>query len=110
MASFLKVKIGVSLFSIFIIIIIPLLQSNFNATATIKRWSKLSWTDFKGIPRPFTQSGAAISSDILLEYDSGSSQFIAYAGQNNMRSWTEMDTLAIYGLNHEQYHFNITEL
>jgi len=111
MANLLKAKLGVSLFSISILIIIPLLESNFNAPVIIKRWELLTWNDFNGITPPFSGYGAAISSQVYLEYDSAISKFIAYAGQNNIRSWTKEKTRASdYALNHEQYHFNITEL
>jgi hypothetical protein len=111
MRNFLRAKISISLLSTFILVLIPLLRSNFNAPVTIKRWGKLTWDDFQGFVKPFTGYGAAISSDIYLEYDSTASRFSAYAGQNNVASWTkETGDSDEYGLNHEQYHFNITEI
>ncbi len=111
MANILKAKLGASLFSVSILILIPLLESNFNAPVTITRWGKLTWNDFKGFVPPFSGYGAVISSQVYLEFDSTTSKYIAYAGQNNMRSWTkEATTSSNYALNHEQYHFNITEL
>lgn len=111
MANFLKAKIAASLFSISIIVLVGLLDSNFNKPVTIKRWSKLTWEDFQGFPRPFSGYGAVIGSQVYLEFDSASSKYIAYAGQNNMVSWTKESTKnSDYALNHEQYHFNITEL
>ena len=111
MANFLKAKVGISLFSVSVLIIIPLLESNFNAPVTIQRWGKLEWNNFNGFVPPFSGYGAAISSQVYLEYDSATSKFVAYAGQNNVRSWVKEKTKASdYLLNHEQYHFNITEL
>ena len=111
MANILKAKLGVSLLSVSILILIPLLESNFNAPVTIRRWGKLTWNDFKGFVPPFSGYGAAISSQVYLEFDSATSKYIAYAGQNNMRSWTkEKTTVSHYALNHEQYHYNITEI
>ncbi|MCG8532350.1 MAG: hypothetical protein MI749_17050 [Desulfovibrionales bacterium] len=78
---------------------------------TIKKWQTLTWEDFQGIPKPFTGWAAGISSDIYLEYDSLKQQYIAFAGQNNQQSWTKESTKnSDYALNHEQYHFNITEI
>ena len=108
MANLVKAKVGLSIFSISILILIPLLESNFNAPVTIKRWGNLTWDDFKGFPIPFSGYGAVISSKVYLEFDSSKSQYVAFAGQHNINSWTK-DTSA-YGLNHEQYHFNITEI
>jgi len=111
MARALKVKIAIGCLAIFILVLIPLLDTKFFAQVTIKRWGQLSWHDFKGIVPPFTSYGAGISSKVYLEYDSSRRKYFAYAGQNNIRSWVK-DTAQQndYGLNHEQYHFNITEL
>jgi hypothetical protein len=111
MANSLKVKIGIAGVSLFVLVLVPLLQTKFFAPVTIKRWEQLSWNDFQGIPRPFSSYEAGISSAIYLEYDSTKGRYVAYAGQNNVQSWAkrsqeEQD----YLLNHEQYHFNITEL
>lgn len=111
MANLLKPKIGISVFSISILILVPLLESNFNTPITIKRWSKLTWDDFQGFVQPFTKYEAAIASAVYLEYDSIQKRFYAYAGQNNVRSWAKRSRPnQEYELNHEQYHFNITEL
>ncbi len=111
MANLIKPKIGVSAFAVSILVIIPLLESNFFKPVVIKKWSKLSWNDFQGFVPPFTGYGAGISSEVYLEYDSSLSKYHAYAGQNNVRSWTKRSTTDNeYSLTHEQYHFNITEL
>jgi hypothetical protein len=111
MGNFLKLKLGIALFSISILVLIPLLKSNFNAPVTIKRWGKLSWDDFQGFTVPFSGYAAAISSTVYLEFDSASSKFHAYAGQHNIQSWKRSKLNSPnYSLNHEQYHFNITEL
>jgi hypothetical protein len=112
MANLVKTKTGLSIFSLSILILIPLFESNFNAQVIIKRWSKLTWDDFQGFIQPFSRYEAAISSAIYLEYDSSTQTYLAYAGQNNVRSWAKRSPNAYldYALNHEQYHFNITEL
>lgn len=111
MENILKFKLGLSLFSISILTLLPLLRTNFNAPVTIKRWGELTWDDFQGIVKPFTGYAAVISSRVYLEYDSLNATYKAYAGQNNMWSWTkESTTHSDYALNHEQYHFNITEV
>lgn len=111
MAPLLKIKIAVSGVAISIMILVSMFESNFNAPVTIKKWEHLTWDDFKGFPRPFSGYGAVISSQVYLEYDSTKETYAAYAGQNNVSSWVkEMTKTSDYALNHEQYHFNITEL
>jgi hypothetical protein len=112
MANLVKTKTGLSIFSVSILILIPLFESNFNAPVVIKRWSKLTWDDFQGFIQPFSRYEAAISSAIYLEYDSSRQTYHAYAGQNNVRSWAKKNSNGYldYTLNHEQHHFNITEL
>lgn len=112
MADSLKVKIGIAVFAMLILVLIPLLETKFFATVTVRRWGPLSWDDFQGIPQPFSSYEAEISSAIYLEYDSALGRHVAYAGQNNVKSWAKRspNTYLDYALNHEQYHFNITEL
>ena len=105
-----RIKTIITALSLFIIILIPLLRNSFYLPAEIKRWSQLEWDDFKGIVRPFTQYGAAIHSKVYAEYDSIKGKYVAYAGQNNRRSWVKNSTKNYESsLRHEQYHFNITE-
>jgi hypothetical protein len=111
MANPLKVKIGIAVFAILVLILIPLFQTKFFAPVTVKRWGKVSWSDFQGIPRLFSSYEAGISSSIYLEFDSVKGRYVAYAGQNNVQSWAKRSyEQQDYLLNHEQYHFNITEL
>ena len=112
MANFIKPKIGIAVFSVCILALIPLLESRFFAPVTIKRWEqKLTWSDFQGIVQPFSKYEAAISSKIYFGFDSVKQHYHAYAGQNNIRSWARMSTPYLdYALNHEQYHFNVTEV
>ena len=111
MANLVKVKTAISVFSVSIIVAIELFSTNFYMPATIKRWSKLTWDDFRGPPKPFHPYDAGIRSTIYLEYDSTLSKFRAYAGQNNVKSWVKRSVgSGEHLLNHEQYHFNITEL
>lgn len=111
MAGSLKVKIGIAAFAVIILLGIPLLENSFFAPVTIKRWATLSWDDFQGIPQPFSSYEAAIASAVYLQYDSTRERFHAYAGQHNVGSWAKRSrSCQEYTLNHEQYHFNITEL
>src|SRR5687767_15101092 len=112
MASALKVKTSIAVGAVCIIVLIPLLENNFFAPVKIKRWGELSWDDFQGIPPPFSSYAASITSAVYLEYDSSQSRYRAYAGQNNIRSWVKLNRPDRQPalLNHEQYHFNITEL
>ncbi|HTJ52966.1 MAG TPA: hypothetical protein VL443_26105 [Cyclobacteriaceae bacterium] len=112
MANLVKPKVGIFIFSIFVLILIPLLKSKFNAPVIFKQWKeKLSWNDFQGLPPIFSRYSAAINSKIFLELDSFTKEYHAYARQNNILSWVKTsDTSSQYLLDHEQYHFNITEL
>ena len=105
----MKVKLLVCFLSVCCIASVDIMETNFFRTPHIKKWGTLTWNDFQGIPVPFSKFDAAISSTVELSYDSVAGRYRAYAVQNNMRSWVRSDTSA-YGLRHEQYHFNITEL
>ncbi len=110
MSNFLKFKVALILGSISVLTLIPLFESNFNAPVTMHRWKQLSWDDFQGFVKPFTGWGAGISSNVFIEYDSIMERFSAYAAMNNQSSWKRIDVIdSKYTLNHEQYHFNITE-
>ena len=111
MAGVVKFKLTISILAISILAIIPLYVSKFNAPVTIKRWGILSWDDFQGFIKPFSRYDAGVSSQVYLEFDSVTSQFRAYAGQHNIHSWVKESTMKYPSLlNHEQYHFNITEI
>lgn len=69
--------------------LIPLLETKFFAAVTVKKWGKVSWNDFQGIPQPFSSYEDGISSSIYLEYDSTKGRCVAYAGQNNVQSWAK---------------------
>lgn len=110
MANSLRVQIVISVVSIAILVLIPLVQSKFFAPVTIKRWDKISWDDFQGIRPPFTRYDAQIHSSIYLEFDSALQRYHAYAGMNDIGSWVKSSDLdQDYLLNHEQYHFNVSE-
>ncbi|GAA4275961.1 hypothetical protein [Aquimarina mytili] len=107
----LKIKIIIIGVSFSLLLSINLVQNNFYAKPTLKKWDKLTWDDFNGITQPFTKFDAAISSDIVLEYNDSDSSVIAYAVQNNQKSWKKkQEEISDYLLNHEQYHFNIAEI
>ena len=111
MAHLVRTKASILSFSVIGLILIVSLRASFYRTPIIKRWDaeeQLTWEDFKGIPIPFSKYGATINSQVYMEYDSLTEIFYAYAGQNNMLSWSKVN--GEYGLKHEQYHFNVTEL
>jgi len=114
MASFVKTKTSVTLVSVGILFLIPLLINNFNAPPSFTRWGEpVTWENFKGVPRIFSRYDAGISSKIFLSYDSSARQYYAYAALNNNYSWAKpavKDSVHHYLLGHEQYHFNITEI
>ena len=110
MSNILKLKLTLIIGSISILILIPLFEVNFNAPVTMHRWRQLDWNDFQGFVKPFTGWGAGISSDVFIEFDSVQKKFSAYAAMNNQSSWKRIEAMdSKYTLNHEQYHFNISE-
>ena len=110
MSNILKLKLTLIIGSISILILIPLFEVNFNAPVTMHRWRQLDWNDSQGFVKPFTGWGAGISSDVFIEFDSVQKKFSAYAAMNNQSSWKRIEAMdSKYTLNHEQYHFNISE-
>ncbi|WP_299313227.1 hypothetical protein [uncultured Aquimarina sp.] len=106
-----KLKVFLCIFSLAIILGISLIQNNFYKKPIYKRWGELSWSDFKGMGRPFTTFEAGISSKVYLESDSIGKSYKAYSAQNNQQSWKKYENEDSYELLlHEQYHFNITEV
>jgi hypothetical protein len=109
-SSLLKSKLIIILGAIIILILVPAFKSNFNAPVTFYEWKQLDWNDFQGFVKPFTGWGAGISSNVYVDYDSTNSGYRAYAAMNNQLSWKKSSsTESDYLLNHEQYHFNISE-
>lgn len=107
----MKIKIILITFSISVLTFIPLMKSNFGAPVTMKKWAPLSWDDFQGVARPFSAYAAAITSYIYLDYDSINEKYMAYSAQNNQKSCVKSKLYyPEYVLNHEQYHFNISEV
>ncbi len=104
----MKIKILICLVCLGIVLSVRIIGTNSYSALVQKRWGNLTWNDFQGDPDPFSSFDAAISSTIHIEYDSIKNRYVAFAVQNNMRSWKK-DTSS-YLLRHEQYHFNITEV
>ncbi len=110
MGLILKAKIIVFLVSSTILTLLTLIDNSFYAPVLINKWRQLTWDDFQGVAKPFSRWSAVINSNVYLEYDSISNNYTAYAGQNNQQSWVKSSSKSSsYVLNHEQYHFNITE-
>ncbi|UZR93254.1 hypothetical protein [Chondrinema litorale] len=109
MSYILKIKFLIVLFSFSVLAFIQVRENNFFAPKNFNDWKQLTWEDFQGYPNLFTKYDASIRSDIYLKFDSTTSIYIAFASQNVNKSWKkEYDS--DYLLEHEQYHFNITEL
>lgn len=105
-----RIKLILLFGSLGFMVFLNLYKNNFYKKVTINKWRQLEWNDFQGTKRPFTMYGAGILSDIYLDLDS-LGKYYAYAGQNNQISWKKKSSEDWeYGLNHEQYHFNITEI
>lgn len=106
----MRIKIVIILVSSLLLILLALVKTNFYEPSTSIRWRQLTWNDFKGVPVLFTGWGARISSNIFTEYDSVNNQYHAYSSMNNHKSWKKLSFEGSdYTLNHEQYHFNLTE-
>ncbi|QDH77807.1 hypothetical protein FKX85_01595 [Echinicola soli] len=110
MSNFLKYKLATISLSLTILALIPLFSSSFNAPNKWEKWRALTWDDFRGVAKPFSKWGATIQSNVFVEYDSVENQYKAYSAMNQNHSWKSRPRyLSDYLLNHEQYHFNITE-
>jgi len=78
-------------------------------------WSKdikLTWDDFKGRPKSSSTAGAITSSGIGRDfvYNNGLITLNAKAAFNIKESWVKETSRHIKALEHEQGHFDITEL
>lgn len=110
MGNTLRLKLTLLISSLVCVVLLALYQNNFYKEVTVTKWRELTWDDFQGTVKPFTQYEAGIASNIYLETDSIRS-YSAYAGQNNQLSWVRAKNKEwVDGLKHEQYHYNITEI
>ncbi|AZQ64073.1 hypothetical protein EI427_18110 [Flammeovirga pectinis] len=92
-----------------------LISNNFYKKEKFNEWQSLKWNHFKGVSRPFSKYSAGILCEIKLEFDSSKKpNYSAKAIQNQTLSWVNWSditsTNSSYILEHEQYHFNITEI
>lgn len=111
MANFVKTKLTIGIASLGVIALIFFLERRNKSALVYKRWgTPLAWSDFTGPVPWFSRYAAGISSTVLIEFDSSSQQYHAYAAQANAFSWTKEDKQTEYTLNHEAYHFKISEL
>lgn len=110
MSRTLRTKLFLMGFSLTILVLVPLLESNFYAPVTMIRWRELAWDDFQGLAKPFTGWDATITSNIYVEFDSAQGNYVSYAAMNNQLSWKKGSFVKSEDLlSHEQYHFNLTE-
>ncbi|MFC6997388.1 hypothetical protein [Rufibacter roseus] len=77
--------------------------------------SKLVWADFKGEPPKFDSAGARISTTIQMKAGkvniwTGSTTYSAWGIMFPRHSWVKKEYKDDYTLNHEQLHFDISEL
>lgn len=105
------IKIILILISVIILTTIPALEHQFYKAGTIKRYKQVTWNDFNAFPKPFSRFDASITSEIFLDFDSVKNQYSAYSAMYDSHSWKKEfgESEENYLLNHEQYHFNITE-
>lgn len=78
---------------------------------------KLSWSDFKGKPKPNSGAVAETASGISFGFSVKelNSNVVSYTAEVHAyfsveKSWFHKDKASDYILNHEQLHFDITEL
>ncbi len=73
---------------------------------------KLKWDDFKGKPDPKFKGDALTSSGIklTLDNDSGKSYVEILTFFDRKKSWVKKNKNTDYLLNHEQKHFDLTEV
>lgn len=74
--------------------------------------SKLSWSDFKGKPATGTSEEAMTASSVQYNYSisGGKIQWQVYAKFYPNASWKSLKVYSDYLLQHEQLHFDISEL
>lgn len=109
MPTTVKVKYILSGVSLIFLLLASLYEKNFFRPDQMIRFRALTWDDFDGIKKPFTGWGAAISSNVFIEFDSVENRFRAYSAMNKATSWKKSEDLSDYLLNHEQYHFNLSQ-
>ncbi len=98
-----------------LILLLTLSSTNDNP-ADIIYWSakqQLTWQDFKGIPAYQYKDISAITSSGIVHYkgcDEGKINFKVRAYFEKQHSWVKEEALTAHHLEHEQIHFDITEL
>jgi hypothetical protein len=81
----------------------------------LKYWNKetpLSWEDFNGIPKRIDQIGAVCTSGVVssIEVIDASASIECRAVFYRRKSWVKEHSKDIAGLEHEQGHFDISEI
>ena len=95
--------------------VITVFSANTDSTNIIY-WSSsrpLSWSDFKGIPDTKYNGISAITSSGILHYKGCEKGLISYkvkAYFEKYESWVKTEALTGHHLEHEQLHFDITEI
>jgi len=77
--------------------------------------SKITWENFKGVPKTSDSARAQISTTIQMKINkvniwTGISTFSAWGIMYPTLSWVKNEYKNDYALNHEQLHFDISEL
>lgn len=92
------------------------MTSSTNNTPDIIYWSEnqqLQWKDFKGLPKYQYRDISAITSSGIVHYKGCKDGKINYKVQayfEKKESWVKAEALTKHHLEHEQIHFDITEL
>lgn len=92
------------------------LFSSNKETPDILYWNpdyRLSWDDFQGTPKFYQHQISALTSSGIVHYKGCQDGFINYKVQayfERQESWVKNEALTEHHLDHEQIHFDITEL
>lgn len=95
---------------------IVILMTSANYSTDVIFWNKdqrLSWSDFKGAPRYDLTNMAALTSSGISYYtgcNNGTFKYKIESYFDKQESWVKDDAKDYFRLEHEQIHFDITEL
>lgn len=101
---------------LFLAIMVLVISGSYKESSDIIYWSenyKLNWSDFQANPRTDYQNFSALTSSGIVHYTGCENGIISYkvrAYFEKHESWVKDEARTEHHLNHEQIHFDITEL
>ncbi len=112
----MRIKMTYLAVGLVLALLVGLSSSRHNNPADILYWSSkhpLTWEDFQGIPQYQYEDISAITSSGIVHYKGCKDGLINYkvrAYFEKQHSWVKEEALTDHHLEHEQIHFDITEL